>query len=131
MTILYRDARQRPRAALVQCDVADLPNGVFVPLVELPNGAVITTAAIHVLTASNAGTTDVLDIGTAAAPTQLANDVNARTAARTALTPANVVYSGVTRLGITRAEAGTAATAGTFALYVEYVIVGSSDFTQG
>jgi len=131
MTILYRDQRQRTRVAAVEFDFSDVPNGVFVPLVELPNSSIITAATLHVLTASNAGTSHVLDIGTAAAPTQLVNDANAAVAARVALTPANVVYSGVNRIGVTSAIVGGAPTAGRFVLFVEYVILGSSDFTQG
>ncbi|MGL6289236.1 MAG: hypothetical protein ACRC2H_00950 [Silanimonas sp.] len=131
MTILYRDARQRNRVAAVEFDFSDVPNGVFVPLVELPNSAIITAATLHVVTASNAGTTHVLDIGTAAAPTQLVNDADARTAARVPITPANIVYSGVNRIGVTSAITGGAPTAGRFILFVEYAILGASDFTQG
>jgi hypothetical protein len=131
MAIQYGENRQRVRAGIVTFNHTDAPAGVFVPLFELPNGAVILSAVTHVLAASTAPTTDVLDFGTAAAPSQLFNDVDAKTAARTASTTLpNAPLTGTQVYGVTRAQTGPAATNGTYALSYTYIILGGSDFTQ-
>lgn len=132
MTISYKQARQRIRAAYVEVDHSDLPAGTFVGLIELPNGAVPVGGFVTVITASSTPTTDVLDVGLSGTANAYGNDINAKSAARTALTGLPVApYSGNTTIGLTRAETGDAATNGKYGLYVEYVIAGSSDFTQG
>lgn len=131
MPILYGENRQRVRAGLVTFNHTDAPNGQFRPLFELPNGAVLLTAAVHVLVASTTPTTDVLDIGTSGAASSLFNDVNAKSAARTASTTLpNAPATGTVVYGVTRAETGSAATNGTYAVSYSYIILGGSDFTQ-
>ena len=130
MTIAYKENRQRPRAGLVTFSRTDAPTGVFVPLFEVPNGALLLTAAVHVLVAGDGGTSEVLDLGTSGAPTSLSNDVNAKAVARTALTLPNAPASGRTVYGVTRVEGGTAATVGSYAVSFSYIVLGGSESTQ-
>ena len=131
MSITYKENRQRPRAGFVRFDWNDAPNGVFTPLFEVPNGAVLLNASVHVLTVGNGGTSEVLDLGTSGTPNALANDVNAKAAGRTALTLPNAPASGRVVYGVTRVEGGTAATAGSYAVSFSYIVEGGSESTQG
>lgn len=131
MTIKYKTARQRPRALYIEVDYSDLPSGTFVALPELPNGAVVTGGSLRVLTASNAGTSETLSLGTSGAPTGLVNAADSKVAARTAITVPNAPLSGATTYGLTRTAVGTAATQGTYAIELTYLVAGSADFSQG
>lgn len=116
--------RQSPLVAVVDLAIADLPTGVAVKAVRLPPGAVVTGGGIRVVAASNAGTTDVLDVGDSASGAAYVNDANAKTLdLYTALgLKLGHKYASGDDITVTRTEAGTAATVGTFRLTVEYVI---------
>lgn len=129
MPILYGENRQEPCTAVVQFNFNDATSGAFTPLLTLPNSSIITGGALLVTTASDAATSETLSIGTSGAATSIANAVNAKSAARTALTLTNTIYSGRTVIGVTRTAVG-ATTTGSYTLVLEYVTVGSSDFTQ-
>lgn len=129
-----RFPRQTLLYALISFTYADLPAGEFVPLVELPPGAVQVPGLsfIDVETVSNTGTTDVLDIGTEASPNAYGNDVNFKAAARTALTGVPVGRGAAKRtIGITRTPVGTAATAGEGILCVAYIQAGRQQEQYG
>lgn len=119
-----RFQRQGILFALITFDYADLPSGTFVPMVELPPGAVLVpgVSCLDVKEASDTGTTDVLDVGTSGTPAAYANDANFKAAARTALTglPVGTLDAKQT-IGITRTAVGTAATVGEGSLLVGYV----------
>ncbi len=131
MAIQYKENRQKPRAGFVRFLWSDAPNGVFTPLFEVPGGAILLTAAVHVLTPGNGGTSEVLDLGTSGSANSLANDVNAKVAARTALTLPNAPTTGRTVYGVTRGEGGTAATAGVYGVSFSYIVESGSESTQG
>lgn len=131
MTKKYQTARQRPRSLYIEFDLADLPTGTFVSAFELPSGAVIQHGSLRVLTAGNGGTSETISLGTSGAATSLASAVDAKTAARTALTVLKDPLTANTTYGFTRTEGGTAATTGKYAVDLTYLIAGSSDFTQG
>jgi hypothetical protein len=130
MTINYKTAVQKTRSQYVEIDFSDLPSGVFVGLVQLPTGALITTGAAHVLTASDAVTSEALAIGTASSASAYGSVANSKVAARTALTLPNALTTAKTVIGITRTAVG-AVTTGKYALFVEYALAGGSDATQG
>lgn len=131
MTKKYVTARQRPTALYIEVDYTDLPTGVFVPLPELPNGAVITGGSLRVLTAGNGGTSETMSLGTSGTPTALINAADAKTAARTAITIPRAPLTANTTYGLTRTEGGTAATAGKYGVDIEYLIAGKADYSQG
>jgi len=132
MAISARYARQSNKVALVSFLFSDLPTGVFVPLVELPKGSLLTAGEVVVRTVSNTGTTDVLDVGTSAAPNTYLNDANFKAAARTALSSLGTTTTAAAiTIGITRAAVGTAATTGEGLLRIEYSCEGVNECNYG
>jgi hypothetical protein len=94
----------------------------------LPKGAIITSTSVHVGTAFNAGTTNVLTVGTNAG--NYDNIVAAADADETALAITNAIKPTGTALGPLAADArvfvkytqtGTAATAGSATVLIHYV----------
>lgn len=131
MTILYKTAVQKARSAYVEADFGDLPSGTFVGLIELPPGALITAGAALVLTASDAVTSEALAIGNASSGSAYGVVANSKVAGRTAFTTLSAApTTAKVEVGITRTAAG-AQTAGRYGLFVEYVLAGGSDATQG
>lgn len=116
-----RFERQTLLYAMIVFAYSDLPSGTFVPLIELPPGAVQVSGFVDVTTASNAGTSDVLDVGTSGTPNGYANDINFKAAARTALTIPAGRLSAKSTVGITRTAVGTAATAGAGMIALGYL----------
>ena len=86
----------------------------------VPAGAMIVTQNVRVDTAFNAGTTNALNVGTAAAGTQLFSD--AATAGARSPTIANLALAADTDLFVTYAQSGTAASAGTGTVVIGYVV---------
>lgn len=131
MTIKYKTAVQRLRTQYVEYSYADALTGVFLPLIQLPHGAIVVSGFSSVLTASNGGTSDVIDVGISGTGNKYLNDDDAKSTGITALVPTGAPNSGGETIGVTRTEGGTAATAGVFALLVTYVLPGSADASQG
>lgn len=115
--------------AIVEFDYHDFKAGVFVPVMKLPVGAYPVEAALVVTQASNAGTTDTLSVGTAAAPAVNLAATDVKTAGKTAFASL-AVASGVT-LGITRATTGAAPTAGKGFIFIRYITPGIADYIMG
>lgn len=130
MTIKYQKAVQKVRSAYVEADYTDLPSGSFTGLIELPPGALIVGGAAYVLTASDAATSEAINIGTSGTGNAYGSVANSKTAGRTALTLPATLTAGKTVVGLTRTSVG-AQTAGHYGLYLEYVLAGGSDGTQG
>jgi len=130
MTIKYKTAVQKVRSAYVEADYTDLASGTFVPLITLPPGALIVAGAAYVLTASDAATSEAINIGTTATGNAYGAVSNSKTAGRTALTMPPALTASQTSVGLTRTAVG-AQTAGHYGLYVEYVLAGASDETSG
>lgn len=122
---MKRYERQTALYAAIAFAIADLPSGTFVPMIDLPAGSVVLEGFTHISTASDAGTSDVLDIGTEASPAAYHNDLNFKSAARTAFTtlPASRATTR-TQVGITRTAVGTAATVGAGVLVIGYIVEG-------
>jgi hypothetical protein len=85
----------------------------------LPAGAMIVSQNVRVPTAFNAGTTNALNVGTAAAGTQVFTD--AATAGARSPTIANLSFASDQDLYVTYAQTGTAATAGVADIVIGYV----------
>lgn len=135
MTISYKGAVQDVKSTWVECDFGDLPSGTFVGLVYLPAGAVVTGGAAYALVASDAVTSEVVTVGTAASASLYGSIASSKTAGRTALTllgtaALGVPTTGQTLVGFTRTAVG-AVTVGHYALQIQYVIAGNSDETMG
>lgn len=86
----------------------------------VPAGSMIVSQNVRVDTAFNAATTNALNVGTAAAGTQLFTD--AATAGARSPTIANLALADDTDLYVTYAQTGTAATAGTGTVVIGYVV---------
>ena len=128
--INYQKAVQKVRHQYVEADYTDLASGTFVGLITLPPGALITGGSAYVLTASDAATSEAINIGTSTTGNAYGSVANSKTAGRTALTLPGAPTAGKTVVGLTRTAVG-AQTKGTYGLDVEYVIAGGSDATQG
>ena len=129
MAIQYGENRQEAKTLAVKVDFSDLASGTFVPLFTLPNGAWVISGALHVVTASDAATSETLSLGTSGAATSLLNAVNAKSAARTAVTLVNAPYTGKTVIGVTRTAVG-ATTVGSYIFTLTYGTLGASSSTQ-
>jgi hypothetical protein len=129
MTVKYKGAVQKIRAQYVEVDFGDLPSGTFEGLIALPPGALIIGGEALVLTASDAVTSEVVAIGTAANNTAYGSVADSTAAGRTALTLPATLTAARTVVGLKRTAVG-AVTEGTYGLYVEYAIAGGSDATQ-
>jgi hypothetical protein len=92
--------------------------GTGVVFGTLPAGAMILTQNVRVSTAFNAGTTNALNVGTAAGGTQLFTD--AATAGARSPTIANLSFAADTDLFVQFAQTGTAATTGVADIVIAY-----------
>lgn len=84
----------------------------------LPAGAVILNQNVRVVTAFNAGTTNAINVGTAAGGTQLFTD--AATAGARSPTIANLSFASDTDIFVQYAQTGTAATTGQADIIITY-----------
>lgn len=131
MSINYSIAMQRPRAAYIEADFGDLPSGVFTPIgIQLPPGSIVVNGRILVLTASDAVTSETLTLGTAGSAASLGSVANSKTAGGTAANPDSAPSTGVRNIGLTRTAVG-AQTVGQYGVWIEYLLAGASDGTQG
>lgn len=92
--------------------------GSGVVMGTLPKGAVITNVVVQCTTAFNAGTTNALQVGTAASGTQVTND--AATSGTRATTPNLDLSAADQDIFVTYAQTGTAATAGKAIIVIAY-----------
>lgn len=94
---------------------------------RLPAKALVINAGVVVTTAFNAGTGNVLDIGTTADPDGFATDIALGTIGRIAgdefATSDDLYSTGETDITATLALTGTAATAGAGIVFVEFIVI--------
>lgn len=102
--------------ATVNYNDAGIGSGVVIG--TLPKGAVIVGTTVYCKTAFNAGTTNALQVGTAASGTQVTND--AATAGARNTVPALDLSAGDQDIFATYAQTGTAATAGQATIVIQY-----------
>ena len=112
---------------VVQClakKVTFADNGVAKTVGVLPAGALVTGSGIVVTAAFNAGTSNVIDIGTSADDDGFGTDLALGNIVWDELATSNDLYqTAETTVTATVALSGTAATAGTGYVYVQYVMV--------
>lgn len=101
-------------------------NGSVITLGYVPAGAVVLRGGVVVTTAFNAGSTNVLDIGTSADDDGFATDLALGTIGvivADEMATTNDMYStSAIQVTCTPALTGTAATAGAGVVWVEYII---------
>jgi hypothetical protein len=134
MSILT-DARQYPLVAVVDIVQADLPTGVEVDVLELPQNSVVTRIDFTVDVAFDSTTSDTIDIGDTTLTTRYSTDIDAAASA-------GAIEAGVpTGFQTTDAEpnitlintavGATEGTAGVARLIVEYYVAGRQNENQG
>lgn len=97
---------------------AQIGTGVYFG--TLPAGAMLTNIAVRCNTAFNAGTTNAINVGTAAGGTQIVNGDAATAGARFPTVP-NISFATDTDLFVQYAQTGTAATQGQADIVIAYV----------
>lgn len=123
--------RQNPVAFIGEYSLADFTDNSNTINIALPQGAVITRGSVTVTDNSDAGTTDVLDVGYTGTLNAYKNDIDLKTAALTALVPTGYKHTSSTpALILTRVPVGTAATGLEVRVEFEYLVVGKGDLTQ-
>lgn len=131
MSTEANSGRQYPLVAVAELAFSDLPTGVATPVFELPQGAVVVGGDFVVTQASDAATSEAIDIGDADDPDRYsATPVDGKVAARTALDVTGFKTSGQSTIDVTRTETGVA-TQGQYRIAVHYYIVGRSNENQG
>jgi len=103
-------------------------NDGTVTLGTIPAGALVISAGVAIVTAFNAASTNVIDIGTSADPDGFATDLAAGTVGLIVwdeLATSNDVYQTAdTTIVASYAQTGTAATAGVGYAFVTYIMIG-------
>lgn len=114
-------------SAIVEFDYHDFKTAVFVPVLRLPHGAVITGGLLVVTEASD-GTTDGISIGTAGAPAANLANTSVKAIANTAFT--STVLAEGALLGLTRTSTGVP-TKGKGYVVIDYICPGKCDYIVG
>jgi len=119
------------RVRVFNYSFADLPSGTFVPALKLPMGSILIDAFNLVEIPSNAGTSDVLDIGTPTEPAAFLDNTDFKAAGKVPFTAPRGPFAQGLSLGVTRTAVGTAATVGRGCIVVQYVVKGAADEVYG
>ena len=96
-------------------------------LIELPSKAVVTRCQVNVTGVTSAGVT--ISVGDAGNATRYANAVAANAVAMT--TSHGTGYKTTTTQDVIITVAGTPTTVGTVEFYIEYVVDGKAEWSQG
>lgn len=130
MAITANAGRQCLEVAYVDFSLADLVSGTDINAIELPPNAVIVAGAVYTSVAFNSGSGDVIDVGDSVSQNRYLNDASIAAIGVDALVPTGYVHTGgwVT---VRWTGTGTAATAGTARLVVQYYVVGRAETTFG
>lgn len=110
---------------------AHLSSGTFVPALKLPMGAILIDAFNLVEVPSNAGTSDVLDIGTPTEPAAFLDNLDFKVVGKVPFSAPRGPFAQGLTLGVTRTATGTAATTGSGCVVVQYVVKGTADEVYG
>lgn len=132
MSIKQNDSRQSPLVAWVDINLADFSDGAVQDAIELPGNSIVIGGFIQPITSFNAATTATLKLGDALDDdryTATAVDVKALTLVPLSLTG----YQALTKskLKVTFAFTGAAATTGKCRVCVSYIRAGRTQTTQG
>lgn len=130
MAFLKNSSRQEPIAAYTSLTFGTGKNvdaaGTF-PLLELPQKAVVTKCQVNVITPTSVGVT--VSVGDSVTPNRYASAVVASAAAMT--TSHGTGFKTPTTQDVTITVAGTPIVSGIVEIYLEYVVEGRAEFTQG
>ena len=125
------DGRQYSLNGIAEFLFGDTVTAVAADALELPEGATVTGGYVVVDVASDAATSDSLDVGDAADPDRYtATPINLKTLGATALDVTGFETSAPTMVQVTRTEVGVPTT-GAFRLILEYVKRDRSNENQG
>lgn len=126
--------RQYPLIAVAEFDYDELPTGDNVEVVSLPPGAIVIGGFATSVVADNGGTSVVLDVGDEDDDDRYVTDLDIRTAAGVTEAFESTVlgrkYPSGGVITAKRVEGGTASSAGTVRIVVEYVIDGRANEVQ-
>jgi hypothetical protein len=132
MSILT-DARQYVQYAIVDFAQTELPTGVAVPVLDIPQGSTVVAIDVVIDTAFNSVTSDTIDIGDASLATRYDTAINGQTAGSLqAGTPTGFeTTSSEPQIVLTNTAVGTEGTLGAGRLIVAYVNAGRHDENFG
>lgn len=131
MAITMSSDRQYELSAVVDFTYADLTDATAVNAIELPSDAIITGGHMYISVAFNSLTSDTIAIGdTDSGAAYLAATSVAATGA-TEIAPSGVKLAAGKYVTVTWDGTGTAPTAGTGQLVINYVRQGRSNENQG
>ena len=132
MPITKRAARQQVINAYVDISYADLTSGAAAETIQLPPNAVVISGFVQTTAAFNSGTSDALVVGDSVTANRYLASTSIRTAnAVNALTVTGYQPTTQSHIQVTWTGAGAAPTAGSLRLYVNYVVIGREQFSQG
>lgn len=119
-----------PSSSVLGLTGAAANTGIVIDAIPMPIGAVIVGGEVIVETAVTGSTAYTVSLGIAGTTTALANAVDAKTAARTALTLTTpLLCNSGTNVRLTAAYTVANATAGKVRVRVQYTIDGKADET--
>ena len=131
MTISQNVNRQQSRWATVDVSYSALTSGAAADAIQLPVGAVVVGGAVVVNTAFNSATSDALVVGDSASANSYKSSFSIAATGRTALVPTGYLTLSTTRtIKVTWTGSGTAPSAGSFRLEVEYIVPVRGDAVQ-
>lgn len=125
--------RQYPLTAVAEFTFDELPTGVQTEVIDLPPGAIVVGGFAVSTVADDSGTSAVVDVGDAADPDRYVTVLNvavANVSEAFAVTVLGLKYPSGGAITATRTAVGTAATAGTTRIVVEYIIDGRANEVQ-
>lgn len=138
MALTMKVARQSCIVATCDFTFADLTSGAYAAMISLPANAIVIGGNLAITTLFNSGTDDKFSIGdkvgsaAATATTFAAQSADITATGRAAvIVPTGKLMTSAGSVGVVWTATGTAATAGTGRLVVEYIIDGRSEFTEG
>ena len=131
MAITKNAARQAPKLAWVDINLANLTSGSDVAAIDLPPNSVVLSGQLVTTEAWNSTSTDVMDVGDAGSQNRYLNDGNIRSlGARVALVPTGYVTDG-NPITVRWVSGGGTPTTGKVRLEVMYFQKGRADSTTG
>lgn len=131
MAITQSSDRQYELSAIVDFTYADLTTGVAADAIELPSDAIITGGHVYISVAFNSLTSDVIIVGDTDDADEYLTSTSIAAIGLTALTPTGVKLAAGKSITVTWTGVGTAPTAGTGQLVVNYIRQGRSNENQG
>jgi hypothetical protein len=130
MAIIQNVGRQEPGLAYSVVTFGtgkDVAAAGTYPLIELPQKAVVTRVQVNVISVTSVGVT--ISVGDSINTTRYANAVAANAVAMT--TSHGTGYKTSANQNIIITVAGTPVTSGVVEFYIEYIVDGKAEWTQG